>query len=65
MRELYQGHPNWLNIISSTIIELFDGEVSLFLEQMNNEIYLGDMENSNECHLQRLSATEKGDALVS
>jgi len=37
----YQGHPNWLNIISSTIIELFDGEVSLFLEQMNNEIYLG------------------------
>jgi len=59
LRELYQGHPNWLNIISSTIIELFDGEVSLFLEQMNNEIYLGDIENSIECHLQRLSATEK------
>ena len=59
LRELYQGHPNWLNIISSTIIELFDGEVSLFLEQMNNEIYLGDIENSIECHLQRLSAAEK------
>ena len=59
LRELYQGHPNWLNIISSTIIELFDGEVSLFLEQMNNEIYLGDIEDSIECHLQRLSATEK------
>lgn len=59
LSELYQGHPNWLNIISSTIIELFDGEVSLFLEQMNNEIYLGDIENSIECHLQRLSATEK------
>ena len=59
LRELYQGHPNWLNIISSTIIELFDGEVSLFLEQMKNEIYLGDIENSIECHLQRLSATEK------
>lgn len=59
LSELYQGHPNWLNIISSTIIELFDGEVSLFLEQMNNEIYLGDIEDSIECHLQRLSATEK------
>ncbi|MCA2719267.1 AAA family ATPase [Microcystis sp. M169S2] len=59
LREVYQGHPNWLNIISSTLIELFDGEVSLFLEQMNNEIYLGDMEDSIECHLQRLSATEK------
>jgi len=59
LSELYQGHPNWLNIISSTIIELFDGEVSLFLEQMNNEIYLGDIETLIESHLQRLSATEK------
>ncbi|GCL60784.1 AAA family ATPase [Microcystis aeruginosa] len=59
LSELYQGHPNWLNIISSTLIELFDGEVSLFLEQMKNEIYLGDIEDSIECHLQRLSATEK------
>ncbi|MDB9414414.1 AAA family ATPase [Microcystis aeruginosa] len=59
LSELYQGHPNWLNIISSTIIELFDGEVSLFLEQIKNEIYLGDIEDSIECHLQRLSATEK------
>ncbi|NCR11288.1 MAG: ATPase, partial [Microcystis aeruginosa LG13-11] len=59
LSELYQGNLNWLNIISSTIIELFDGEVSLFLEQMNNEIYLGDIENSIECHLQRLSEAEK------
>ena len=28
---LYQGHPSWLNIIASTIVELFDGSVSLFL----------------------------------
>lgn len=28
---LYQGHPTWLNIIASTIVELFDGRVSLFL----------------------------------
>ena len=29
------------------------------VSEMNNEIYLGDIENSIECHLQRLSATEK------
>jgi hypothetical protein len=39
LSELYQGHPNWLNIISSTIIELFDGEVSLFLEEMKNDLF--------------------------
>jgi DNA replication protein DnaC len=56
---LYQSHPNWLNIISLTILELFDGEVSLFLEQMQDEIYLGDIECLIESHLQRLSETEK------
>jgi DNA replication protein DnaC len=56
---LYQGHPSWLNIITSTILELFDGDVSLFLEQMQDEIYLGDIETLIESHLQRLSATEK------
>jgi hypothetical protein len=59
LRELYQGHPSWLNIITSTIIELFNGDVSLFLEQMQDEIYLGDIETLIESHLQRLSATEK------
>ena len=33
--------------------------LSLFLEQMKNKIYLGDIENSIECHLQSLSETEK------
>jgi hypothetical protein len=56
---LYQGHPSWLNIIASTIVELFDGDVALFLEQMQDEIYLGDIETLIESHLQRLSATEK------
>jgi hypothetical protein len=56
---LYQGHPSWLNIITSTIVELFDGDVSLFLEQMQDEIYLGDIEIFIESHLQRLSAKEK------
>jgi hypothetical protein len=59
LRELYQGHPSWLNIITSTIIELFNGDVSLFLEQMQDEIYLGDIETLIESHLQRLSAAEK------
>jgi len=48
---LYQGHPSWLNIITSTIVELFNGDVSLFLEQMQDEIYLGDIETLIESHL--------------
>ncbi|MEA5535590.1 NB-ARC domain-containing protein [Crocosphaera sp. XPORK-15E] len=56
---LYQGHPSWLNIITSTILELFDGDVELFLEDQENNIYLGDLEPIIESHLQRLSASEK------
>jgi hypothetical protein len=56
---LYQGHPSWLNTIASTIVELFDGDVALFLEQMQDEIYLGDIEALIESDLQRLSETEK------
>ncbi|MGK7930770.1 MAG: ATPase [Microcystaceae cyanobacterium] len=55
---LYQSHPSWLNIIASTITELFDEDISLFLEQMQDEIYLGDIECLIESHLQRLSETE-------
>ena len=36
---LYQGHPSWLNIIAATIIELFDGSVSLFLDNTKQMIY--------------------------
>jgi hypothetical protein len=39
---LYQGHPSWLNIITSTIVELFDSSVSRFLAD-KNDIYLGDL----------------------
>lgn len=56
---LYQGHPSWLNIITSTILELFDGDIALFLEDQENNIYLGDLEPIIESHLQRLSASEK------
>lgn len=55
---LYQGHPYWLNIIASTIVELFDGSVSRFLAD-KNDIYLGDLEPILESHLERLSESEK------
>ncbi|MFB2971394.1 NB-ARC domain-containing protein [Aerosakkonema sp. BLCC-F183] len=55
---LYQGHPCWLKIIASTIQDLFNGSVSLFLAEQN-EIFLGDLEHILESHLQRLSESEK------
>jgi len=55
---LYQGHPSWLNIIASTIVELFDGSVSQFLAN-ETDIFLGDLEPLLEFHLERLSESEK------
>lgn len=55
---LYQSHPSWLNIIASTIVELFDGSVSRFLAD-TNDIYLGELEPILESHLERLSDLEK------
>ena len=55
---LYQGHPSWLNIIASTIVELFDGSVSLFLAD-GTDLFLGDLEPILESHLERLSDSEK------
>ncbi len=55
---MYQGHPRWLKIIASTIIELFNGSVSLFLTEQN-DIYLGDLEPGLKSHLERLSESEK------
>jgi len=55
---LYQGHPSWLNIIASTILELFDGNVARFLAN-GNDIYLGDIEPLLESQLERLSESEK------
>ncbi len=55
---LYQGHPNWLNIIASTIVELCDGRVSLFLGDQK-EIFIGDLSPILESHLDRLSELEK------
>ncbi|MFB2918027.1 NB-ARC domain-containing protein [Aerosakkonema funiforme] len=55
---LYQGHPCWLKIIASTIQDLFNGSVSLFLAEQN-EIFLGDLEHILESQLERLSESEK------
>ena len=55
---LYQGHPSWLNIIASTIVELFDGSVSQFLAD-GTDLFLGDLETILEAHLERLSESEK------
>ena len=55
---LYQGHPSWLNIIASTIVELFDGSVSQFLAD-GKDLFLGDLETILEAHLERLSESEK------
>ena len=55
---LYQSHPAWLNIISSTLVELFNGRVSLFLTD-ENELFLGDIETNLESQLERLSELEK------
>ncbi len=54
---LYQGHPSWLNIIASTIVELFNGSGSLFLADRTH-IFLGDLELLLESHLERLSELE-------
>ncbi|WP_377474298.1 MAG: AAA family ATPase [Microcoleus anatoxicus] len=55
---LYQSHPAWLNIIASTIIELFNGKVSLFLTD-EDDLFLGDIELYLESQLERLSELEK------
>ncbi|MEG3837907.1 ATP-binding protein [Microcoleus sp. MON2_D6] len=55
---LYQGHPSWLNIIAATILELFDGSVSLFLSEVN-DLFVGDLEPILDSHLERLSGSEK------
>lgn len=53
----YQGHPGWLNIISATILELFDGRAAHLIER--EELFLGDIEAKLELQLERLSELEK------
>jgi hypothetical protein len=55
---IYQGHPSWLNIISATINELFNGSVAEFLAEQNDR-YLGDLEPILQTHLDQLAESEK------
>ena len=46
--ELYGGNTSWLNIITSTILDLFDGSVAQFLSYPSP--FLGDLEPILEAH---------------
>ena len=55
--QLYTGNPSWLNIIASTILDLFNGSVQEFLSYPC--FFLGDLEPILKQHYQRLSESEK------
>ncbi|EAW33292.1 NB-ARC domain-containing protein [Lyngbya sp. PCC 8106] len=55
--KLYSGNPAWLNIIASSIQDLFNGSVAQFLSY--SSLFLGDLEPILQEHYQRLSESEK------
>ena len=55
--QLYNGNPLWLNIIASTILDLFNGSVQEFLSYPT--LFLGDLEPILKQHYQRLCESEK------
>ena len=55
--QLYSGNPLWLNIISATISDFFNGSVSQLLSY--SSLFLGDIESLLNEHYLRLSETEK------
>ncbi|MEB3282660.1 MAG: ATP-binding protein [Lyngbya sp.] len=54
---LYGGNPAWLNIIASSIQDLFNGSVAQFLSY--SSLFLGDLEPILQEHYRRLSDCEK------
>jgi hypothetical protein len=54
---LYSGNPAWLNIIASSIQDLFNGSVAQFLSYPT--LFLGDLEPILQEHYRRLSQCEK------
>ncbi len=56
--ELYQGNPLWLNLISLTIKDLFNGSVNQFLNSQNS-LFLGDIELILSEYLSILSTSER------
>ncbi|GAB4295763.1 MAG: hypothetical protein Fur0025_33090 [Oscillatoriaceae cyanobacterium] len=55
--QLCGGNPSWLNIIASTIKDLFNGSVERFLSYPT--LFLGDLEPRLQSYYQRLSDSEK------
>lgn len=55
--KLYGGNPAWLNIIASSIQDLFNGSVAQFLSY--SSLFLGDLEPILQEHYRRLSDCEK------
>ena len=55
--QLYGGNPSWLNIIASTIEDLFNGSVDGFLSYPS--FFLGDLEPRVQSYYQRLSESEQ------
>jgi ABC-type oligopeptide transport system ATPase subunit len=55
--QLYSGNPLWLNIIASTIKNLFNDSVEQFLSYKT--LFLGDIEPLIKQHDQRLSESEQ------
>ncbi|MCT7956491.1 hypothetical protein [Laspinema palackyanum] len=55
--QIYGGNPSWLNIIASTIQDLFNGSIDRFLSYPS--LFLGDLESRLQGYYQRLSASEK------
>ena len=55
--QLYGGNPLWLNIMASTILELFNGSVQQFLSYPS--LFLGDLEPLLKKHYERLCESEK------
>ncbi|HIK12890.1 MAG TPA: ATP-binding protein [Oscillatoriaceae cyanobacterium M33_DOE_052] len=55
--QLYGGNPSWLNIIASTIQDLFNGSVERCLSYPT--LFLGDLEPRIQSSYQRLSQSEQ------
>jgi len=55
--DLYHGNPSWLNIIATTIVQLFNGSVAQFLSCPTP--FLGDLDSIFREHYQFLSESEK------
>jgi hypothetical protein len=61
LAEVYAGNPLALNIVAQTIVELFGGEITAFLEQ--GEVVFGSVRELLHEQFVRLSAVEQSTLL--